>query len=241
VSDVAPRREADPGAEVRVGALPWRVRAAVAVGVPLLRALAGTWRVRTVNREGWDALRRDGTGVVLALWHGQMLPLLTTHRDSGIAVLISEHRDGEIIARVARAFGVGTVRGSTSRGGSRALLEMVAHLRRGGEVAITPDGPRGPRHRFSPGALVAAHRSGVPVVGMAAHADRAWRLRSWDEFEIPKPFARITVAYTAPIRVEAASAREAAAQADAFEARMGELTRRAAGARVPPAPVEPTR
>jgi lysophospholipid acyltransferase (LPLAT)-like uncharacterized protein len=167
---------------------------------------------------------------VLALWHGQMLPLLTTHRDSGIAVLISEHRDGEIIARVAKAFGVGTVRGSTSRGGSRALLEMVAFLRRGGEVAITPDGPRGPRHRFAPGALVAAHRAGVPVVGMAAHADRAWRLRSWDVFEIPKPFAASRSRTPRRAR-RGASARDAAAQADAFEARMGELTRVAAGAR----------
>jgi lysophospholipid acyltransferase (LPLAT)-like uncharacterized protein len=149
--------------------------------------------------------------------------MLVTHRDRGVAVLISEHRDGEIIARVAQAFGCRTVRGSTSRGGSRALLEMVAQLRRGIEVAVTPDGPRGPRHRFAPGALLAAHRAAAPVVGMVAHIERAWRLRSWDAFEIPKPFARITIAYTPATRVEAASAREAAAQAGAFEERMHAL------------------
>ncbi|HZF67618.1 MAG TPA: lysophospholipid acyltransferase family protein [Gemmatirosa sp.] len=214
---------AEPELAPSAAALPWRVRAGVALGVPLLRLLARTWRVREVGREGLDTARREGAGVVLALWHGQMLPMLVTHRDRGVAVLISEHRDGEIIARVAHAFGCRTVRGSTSRGGSRALLEMVAQLRRGVEVAVTPDGPRGPRHQFAPGALLAAHRAAAPLVGMVAHIERAWRLRSWDEFEIPKPFSRITIAYTPATRVEAASARDAAAQAGTFEERMHAL------------------
>jgi hypothetical protein len=157
-----------------------------------------------------------------------MLPLLAHHRDEGVRVLVSEHRDGEIITRVLEAFGFGAVRGSTSRGGSRALLEIVSVLRQGGEIAVTPDGPRGPRHVFAPGALVAAHRAGVPVVGVVAHVDRAWRMRSWDRFEIPKPFARIVVAYSTPSHVPGATAREAAAAGPEFERMMHELAAHAA-------------
>ncbi len=208
-------------------AVPPRVRWAVAAGSRVLRLLARTWRVREVGREGWNARRAEGGGVVVALWHGQMLPLVAHHRDQGVSVLISEHRDGEIIARVVRAFGYATVRGSTSRGGGRALLELVSVLRRGGEIAVTPDGPRGPRHAFAPGALVAANRAGVPIVGVVAHVDRCWRLSSWDRFEIPKPFARIVVAYGEPELVPGDTPREAAASAPAFTAMMDRLRARA--------------
>ncbi len=222
MSAVAGAAERAPDAGV-----PPRVRWAVAAGSRVLRLLARTWRVREVGREGWNARRAAGRGVVVALWHGQMLPLVAHHRDEGVSVLISEHRDGEIIARVVRAFGFATVRGSTSRGGSRALLELVSVLRRGGEIAVTPDGPRGPRHAFAPGALVAANRAGVPIVGVVAHVDRCWRLSSWDRFEIPKPFARITVAYGEPRPVPGTTPREAAESAPAFTAMMDELRARA--------------
>jgi lysophospholipid acyltransferase (LPLAT)-like uncharacterized protein len=208
--------------------VPARVRWAVAAGARVLRAMARTWRVREIGREGWNdrRARKDG-GTVVAIWHGQMLPLTAHHRDEGVSVLISEHRDGEIIARVTRAFGFGTVRGSTSRGGSRALLELVSVLRRGGEIALTPDGPRGPRHTFAPGALVAANRAGVPVVCVVAHVDRAWQLGSWDRFEIPKPFARITVAYSEPTYVPGKTPREAADAVPMFKGLMTALRARA--------------
>jgi lysophospholipid acyltransferase (LPLAT)-like uncharacterized protein len=220
VSDAvsAPPAGAPPAHE-----LPARLRAAVWLGAGLIGALARTWRVREVGRGGWRRAEAEGRPVVLAFWHGQMLPMLVHHRDRGAAVLISEHRDGEIIARVVRAFGLRAVRGSTSRGGGRALLELAAELRRGSEVAVTPDGPRGPRHAFAPGALVAAQRGGAPIVALVAHVDRAWRLRSWDRFEIPKPFARVTIAYSEPLPVGGGSAREAAAEAPRFEQVMTEL------------------
>lgn len=209
---------------------PARVRFGVAVGTRFLRLLARTWRFREVGREDWLARQAAGLPTILALWHGQMLPLTAYHRNCGVAVLISEHRDGEIIARVVRAFGFETIRGSTSRGAARALLELVATLRAGRDVAVTPDGPRGPRFEFAPGALVAAHRAGAAVVGVAAHVDRAWRLRSWDAFEIPKPFARITVAYTPARFFAGGSARDAAAQAPAFGAELRALLDVAAAA-----------
>ena len=161
--------------------------------------------------------------MAFALWHGELLPLLYHHRGQGVAVLISEHRDGELIARIAQRFGFRTVRGSTSRGASRALVGLVRELEQGHDVAITPDGPRGPAHAFAPGALIAAQRAGVPVIPVRASATRAWRLRSWDRFLIPKPFCRITVAYGSPVRPGGATAREAAGEAPAFERLMADL------------------
>jgi lysophospholipid acyltransferase (LPLAT)-like uncharacterized protein len=204
-----------------------KLRVAVTLGTPLVRMLARTWRVREVGRDAWNRCRAQHQPVVVCLWHGQMLALLAHHRDQGVSVLISEHRDGEIIARILTAFGFRTVRGSTSRGGGRALLELVAVLRRGEEIAITPDGPRGPRHQFAPGALIAAHRSGAPIIAVVAHIDRAWQLGSWDGFQIPKPFARITIAYSDALHVEAASPREAAAQTERFAGMMTVLAQRA--------------
>lgn len=210
------------------------MRWGVALGTRVLRALARTWRVREVGREGWKARRAAGQGTVIALWHGQMLALLAHHRDEGVAVLISEHRDGEIIARVVRAFGFETVRGSTSRGGARALLELASVLRAGREVAVTPDGPRGPCHQYAPGALIAAQRAGAAVVGVVAHVSRAWQLGTWDGFLIPKPFARITIAYGEPRTVSGRTPREAADAAPHFAEEMHALARRAeAAARSP--------
>ncbi|HKV51333.1 MAG TPA: lysophospholipid acyltransferase family protein [Gemmatimonadaceae bacterium] len=188
------------------------------LGGVILRVLARTWRIRYLNREPVDALIRSGQPVVLVLWHGELLPLLWTQRVRGLTVLISEHGDGEIVARVALSLGYRTVRGSTSRGGGRALLGMsraIEEDRR--SLAFTPDGPRGPARSFAPGALIVAQRAGAPVVTMAAGASRAWRLRSWDAFLIPKPFARVTVAYGDPVVIEASSARKAAELACRFE------------------------
>lgn len=188
------------------------------LGGALLRVLARTWRIRWLNRGPVDEMRRAGQPVILALWHGELLPLLWTLRGRGIAVLISEHGDGEIVARVALSLGYRTVRGSTSRGGGRALLGIsraIVEERR--TVAFTPDGPRGPAHSFAPGALIVAQRTGAPVVTIAAGASRAWRLKSWDSFLIPKPFARVTVASGDPITVDATSVRDAAGQVERFK------------------------
>jgi lysophospholipid acyltransferase (LPLAT)-like uncharacterized protein len=197
--------------------------------VPLIRLLAATWRMRTTGAEALVALRAARQPLVFTLWHGDMLPLLWQHRRQGVAVLISEHRDGEIIARIATALGYRTVRGSTFRGADRALAGVLRELKAGHEVAITPDGPRGPARQFAPGALVAAQRAGAPVVAVGMAATRAWRLRSWDGFVIPKPFARVTIAYASE-RVESTTARAAAAEAPKFERLMEAVAERASRA-----------
>ncbi len=208
----------------RNGLLPQRLdtegRAAVLAGAALLRAVGATWRVEIIGDDVMTRLAAEGIPAVFSLWHGQLLPLIWHHRNRHVTILVSEHRDGEIIARVAQSLGYGVIRGSSSRGGGRAILEVASELRAGGTVAITPDGPRGPAKKIAPGPLIAAQRSGSPIVPAAAWASRSWRLSSWDSFMIPKPFAKIRIAYGDPIHVSDTSAREAALRSGELEAAM---------------------
>ena len=203
--------------------LPWRERAALLAGRGFLNVLARTWRVRVVNGEAVQQLRASKLPFIYALWHGHLLPLLWHHRDEGVVVLISEHRDGEIVARAAESLGYGLIRGSTTRGADRALIALVRELQAGRVIAITPDGPKGPAGKFAPGALIAAQRSGTFILPVAASASRAWRLKSWDRFMIPKPFARVTVAYGRPTKVLATNPRAAVEEAPRFEGLMSDV------------------
>lgn len=197
--------------------LTWRSRAMLLLGRGFLQMLARTWRIRVVNGGYLLDLRRAHRPFIFALWHGQLLPLLWHHRQQGVTILISEHRDGELVARAAESLGYGLIRGSSTRGADRALISLVRELNAGQEVAITPDGPRGPAETFAPGALVAAQRSDSFILPVAASADRAWRLHSWDRFVIPKPFARVTIAYATPTKVLATTSRAAADEGARFE------------------------
>ena len=195
-----------------------RTRWAVRLGVWLIRALAATWRMKTEDGEALAEARRTGTRVIFALWHGELLPLLWHQRGENVAIVISDHRDGEIIARIAESLGYATVRGSSSKGGSRALIGLMREIDAGRDGAITPDGPRGPARVFAPGAAVAAQRTGALIAPIRARASRAWRLGSWDRFLIPKPFARVTVSFGPLTAVTAPSPREAAEQAPRLQA-----------------------
>jgi lysophospholipid acyltransferase (LPLAT)-like uncharacterized protein len=194
--------------------------AAVHLGSFALRAIGATWRVEIVGDDVMSRLRAANVGAVFSLWHGQLLPLIWHHRNRDVKILVSEHRDGEIIARVAQSLGYGVIRGSTTRGGGRAILEVVSAVRSGNTVAITPDGPRGPAKKVAPGPLIAAQRSDAPIVPAAAWASSAWRLSSWDSFMIPKPFAKIRIAYGNPIKLTDDSARSAALRSTELEEAM---------------------
>jgi lysophospholipid acyltransferase (LPLAT)-like uncharacterized protein len=209
--------------------LSWRSRAILVFGRGFLHLLGRTWRFRVLNGEAVRALRREKRPFIFALWHGHLLPLLWFHRGEGVKVLISEHRDGELVARAAESLGYGLIRGSTTQGANRALISLVRELQSGHEIAITPDGPRGPTETFAPGALVAAQRSDSHILPVAISADRAWRLRSWDRFMIPKPFAKITVAYGPASKVVADTARAAAEETPRFERLMSDTVAMARG------------
>jgi lysophospholipid acyltransferase (LPLAT)-like uncharacterized protein len=187
-----------------------KVWLASTLGVVAYRALASTWRYRVQGGEPFDACVRDGKPAAFALWHGEMLPLIWHWRGRGIRALISTHSDGEIIARIVERIGYRTARGSSSHDGTRALRELIGSLKDRQTIAVTPDGPRGPRHVFAAGVLLATHRASAPIILGRATADRAWILRSWDRFLIPKPFARVDLVHSPLVFAEAADAEEEA-------------------------------
>jgi lysophospholipid acyltransferase (LPLAT)-like uncharacterized protein len=211
-----------------------RVRWAGRLGTVVLRVIARTWRLDVINAESHERLR-GSQPVIFTFWHGKMLPLLWRHRERDTAILISEHGDGEIIARIAHSLGYRSVRGSSSRGGERALLGTARELEGGRDVAFTPDGPRGPLESFAPGALIVAQRTGAPLVLISVDAARAWRLKSWDRFLIPKPFARVRIAYEDPLYVDAPDARAAAEQWPVWQQRLRDLDARHEAAALPAA------
>ncbi len=178
-----------------------RFRAAGVLGLGLVGGLFTTTRARRTGQEGYQVLHEAGQRVLFVFWHQQLLPLVHYHRGEGIVVLVSEHADGEYITRVILRHGFGVARGSSTRGGSRGLRELVRAAREGRDLAVTPDGPRGPARVFKPGALVAARLTGLPVVPLAVAASDAWHADSWDDFMIPKPLARIGIAYGEPTEV----------------------------------------
>lgn len=172
-----------------------------ALGKHLLDALLATVRFRVLSAEPHRALTQRG-GVIYTLWHGRLLPLTYFHRKQDIATLISQSSDGEYIARVVERWGYTAMRGSSSRGGSGALREMVKAARAGRSMAITPDGPRGPRQKLKPGVLTLAQLTGQPMIPMSASASRAWWVDArWDRFLVPKPFSTVFVRYADPVYV----------------------------------------
>jgi len=188
------------------------------LGPPLILGLGRSMRwVWKVHPETAEWLER-GKPVIYAFWHGYILPLTYTHRRLGVYVLVSWNRDGEYITRVLGRMGFNTIRGSTSRGGHSALRRVISTGRSGRSLAFTPDGPRGPRHSVQDGVVVAAAMSGVPIVPLEAHPDRAWTLRSWDRFVIPKPFSRCGVVMDELLHVP----RHAVDEMDTWKSRVAE-------------------
>lgn len=164
--------------------------------------LARTWRCEApVNHALADDVRAGRRAIVIACWHEELLPLLWHGRGIGMGVVVSGSRDGEYAAQLAESFGYRPLRGSSSRGGARVLREAVQALQSGVSVTFTPDGPRGPRRLFKPGAALAAQQASVPLLTIRATPERAWRLRSWDHFAIPKPLTRVQYFYGEPIEV----------------------------------------
>jgi lysophospholipid acyltransferase (LPLAT)-like uncharacterized protein len=176
-------------------------RMVVGLGPAFLRALSRTWKVETLGAERFEAARTARRGHFVALWHGRMVVGLPHHGGRDWHVLVSPSEDGDISESLLEGFRYRVVRGSSSRGGARALREMLVVLDRGGVLVITPDGPRGPRHSTNPGLAWMARATGYPIVPVGFACDRAWRAKSWDRFTIPKPGARVVISYGAPVEV----------------------------------------
>ncbi|MCH9014891.1 MAG: lysophospholipid acyltransferase family protein [Gemmatimonadetes bacterium] len=167
----------------------------------VLRLLARTWRVEVVGVHEYTRLRRENSSVILATWHATLLPVLLNHGSKDTSLLVSSHRDGGYLVAAAQQWGYRSIRGSSTRLGVRGALGMLRTLRDGGEVGITPDGPRGPARVAKPGAVFAAQKSGACLVPIGAFVSKCWRLRSWDGFVVPRPFARVRIVYGDPIAI----------------------------------------
>jgi lysophospholipid acyltransferase (LPLAT)-like uncharacterized protein len=201
--------------------------AIAAVGYPLILALGRTWRWRVEGLEHLDAIHASGRQPVMAFWHGRILPATVYFRRRGIVVITSENFDGEWIARIIERFGYGTARGSTSRGGRRALRELTRRMAEGRAAGFTVDGPRGPAGVAQPGAPWLAMTTGNPVLPFHLEAARHWTLGSWDRTQVPRPFTTVGLAVGAPLEVPRhggaagldAARRELEARLRALEAR----------------------
>ena len=153
--------------------------------------------------ENFDAATRLGKSLIYAFWHSEIFPATWFWRNRGIIVMTSQNFDGEYIGRIIGMHGYGAARGSSSRGGVRALVEMIRAIRKGHPAAFTLDGPRGPRHVAKPGAVLLAKASGSPILCFHIALERAWIFRkSWDKTQIPKPFARAAIFIAPPIQVD---------------------------------------
>ncbi len=198
------------------------------VGPIFIFLLGKTLRIRWIGEKNLDPIRANNRRVLYAFWHGRMLILSYSHRWQKSHVLISQHRDGELIARIIKRLGFVSVRGSTTRGGTKALFEMAKKGASGYDVAITPDGPRGPRFKVQPGAIYIAQRSGLPMIPISNSAKRRWTLSSWDGFLIPKPFSKAVIMIGKPIYVPLeATPQQLEEKREELEKSLVELTQRA--------------
>jgi lysophospholipid acyltransferase (LPLAT)-like uncharacterized protein len=154
--------------------------------------------------EGLHHLQFEGEGrrPIMAFWHGRVLTATYYFRNRGIVVMISENFDGEWIARIIESFGYGTSRGSTSRGGQRALLQLKREMADGRPAGFAVDGPRGPARKVQPGVVWLAKLTGHPVVPFHMEASKYWSLGSWDRTQIPKPFSVVSLVVGEPIEVD---------------------------------------
>jgi lysophospholipid acyltransferase (LPLAT)-like uncharacterized protein len=177
------------------------IRAADLVFYLLIRFIGGTARFSVEGWEHWEAATQGGQQPVYTFWHEQILLGTYFWRGRGIVVMTSRSFDGEYIARFIQRFGYGASRGSSSRGGVGALVEMIKLMRQGCPAAFTIDGPRGPRRVAKMGAVLLAKKTGCPVLPFTITPARAYAAPSWDRLQIPFPFTRVRVRLAPPIHV----------------------------------------
>ena len=179
----------------------FQVAAISGIGYPLINALGHTLRWRVEGLHHLDAIRASGRQPVMGFWHGRILPATFYFRRRGIVVITSENFDGEWIARIIERFGYGTARGSTSRGGLKAVLQLKREMKEGRAAGFTLDGPRGPARVAQAGAVWLASATGNPVLPFHLEASSHWSLRSWDRTQIPKPFSTVALVVGEPMDV----------------------------------------
>jgi lysophospholipid acyltransferase (LPLAT)-like uncharacterized protein len=165
----------------------------------LVSLIARTIRITVHEPEGYHF--RDDYDSMYVLWHGRLILPMFCYRNRNAVVLVSEHRDGDIITAALEAAGFDTVRGSTTRGGVKALARLIKITREGRQTAFTPDGPKGPRWVMQPGALFVASKTGKPIIPLGGSVNMAYYFKSWDKFQLPLPFSRGALVVGEPYHV----------------------------------------
>ena len=174
-------------------------KVAAVAGALLMRMLFATLRVRVLDPENFLGSTPPDQPVIYAFWHNRILAITAAFRRvypprrRGVLVLTSASKDGMWLGELARRLGMGSVRGSSSRRGATAMRELLDRVADGYDIAITPDGPRGPKYRLGSGLVYLAQKTGIPILPIHARFGRALRLHTWDNFAIPLPFSRIDV------------------------------------------------
>jgi lysophospholipid acyltransferase (LPLAT)-like uncharacterized protein len=187
----------DLARSMRIHQLPLWIRGLIWLGSILVRLLCATLRIRLEDQATYFSGPYPRPAVAL-IWHNRILVMPDTFRRyyrnrKGLVILTSASRDGAYISELVRCFGMRTVRGSSSRRGTAALLDLARNLEDGFDICLTPDGPRGPRYKLGPGALMLAERCGVPLMPISVEYSAYWRFNSWDGLAVPKPFSKVKV------------------------------------------------
>lgn len=185
--------------------------------MPRLAARVMRWlyrllRIVHVNRDSPESCWAKGERIIFAFWHGRLLMMPFAYPGKPVATLISQHRDGEYISRIAVVFGSRVIRGSATRGGVRAFKQMILALKEGLDLVITPDGPKGPRAKVKSGVIELAKLTGAPIVPVTFSAARRRSLKSWDAFLLPLPFSRAVYIWGEPIYVDPTATKEEVAK-----------------------------
>lgn len=167
-----------------------------------------TYRIKIYNDDEVNKLDKSGENFISAFWHGRMLIPWYVNRKYKIAALVSKSKDGEILTRLLKNWNYNVVRGSSHIGGKEALNIMEKTIDEGYSFAITPDGPTGPPYKMKAGAVVLAHRKSIPLLLLGTASNRNFVFKSWDKFQVPKPFSKVSVVYSEPIYVREDSSRE---------------------------------
>jgi lysophospholipid acyltransferase (LPLAT)-like uncharacterized protein len=177
------------------------IRAADLAFYFLINLIGKTVRFETENWENFEKIERAGRIPIYTFWHNRIFLGTYFFKNRKIVVITSQSFDGEYIARFIQRFGYGAVRGSSTRGGASALVEMIRLMRKGAPMAFTIDGPKGPKYEAKIGACLLAKKTGNPLMPFVVEAKKYWEIKSWDRLQIPKPFTRARLMIAPPIYV----------------------------------------
>lgn len=174
----------------------------------LIRTLRFTMRLTYVGFDGYRARVDRGGQIILAFWHGRLMMMPYSYPGRGITILVSRSKDGDLISNTVKGFGIESVRGSTSRGWFAGVKGLLKSVKSGRDIAITPDGPRGPGMRAQMGVVQIARATGLPIMPMSFGASKKKVFASWDSFLLPYPFSRGVFICGEPVYVPASASPE---------------------------------